>query len=76
VRGEPYYVDLDLSPRIKDWKGGRRVGHDNHLGIDYDMPEGQMILAAAPGVVIEAEGNWPNVPRDLNLGLWDILPIS
>jgi len=71
VRGEPYYVDLDLGPEMRDWKGGKRVGHDNHYGIDYDMPEGESIVAPAPGVVIEAEGNWPNVSKDPNLGLWD-----
>jgi murein DD-endopeptidase MepM/ murein hydrolase activator NlpD len=71
VRGEPYYVDLDLGPAMRDWKGSNRVGHDNHLGIDYDVPEGETIVAPSPGVVIEAEGNWPNVPKDPNLGLWD-----
>jgi len=71
VRGEPYYVDLDLGPGMRDWKGGNRVGHDNHYGIDYDMPEGESIVAPAPGVVIEAEGNWPNVSKDPSLGLWD-----
>ena len=35
------------------------------------MPEGQTIVAPAPGMVVEAEGSWPNVPQDPNLGLRD-----
>lgn len=71
VKGEPYYVDLDPSNKMRDWKGGTRTGHDNHFGTDYLMPVGQTIVAPAPGVIVEAEGNWPNVSKDPNLGLWD-----
>jgi murein DD-endopeptidase MepM/ murein hydrolase activator NlpD len=70
VRGEPAYVDLDPSSGIRDWKGGRRTV-DNHLGTDYDLPEGTSILAPAPGIIIEAQGDWPNVPTDPNLGYLD-----
>jgi murein DD-endopeptidase MepM/ murein hydrolase activator NlpD len=71
VTGEPFYVDLDPSGKMRDWKGGTRAGHDNHFGTDYFMPVGQTIVAPAPGIILEAEGNWPNVSKDPNLGLWD-----
>jgi murein DD-endopeptidase MepM/ murein hydrolase activator NlpD len=69
------YVDLDPGPGVRDWSGGSFT-KDGHLGIDYDMPEGQVIVAAAPGLVIEAEGGWPNNPkadreRYPELGLWE-----
>jgi len=74
LRGTKYtqsiFVDLDPGSGARDWKGGDFT-RNGHLGIDYDMPEGQTIAAPAPGVVVEAEGNWPNVPKDPNLGLWD-----
>jgi hypothetical protein len=64
------YVDLDPSLGVRDWKGGDFT-YDGHKGIDYDMPQGQQIVAAAPGTVIEAEDGFPNNPRasDPNLGL-------
>jgi len=64
------YVDLDPSAAVKDWKGGNFT-YDGHKGIDYDMPQGQQIVATAPGTIIEAEDGFPNNPRasDPNLGL-------
>jgi hypothetical protein len=49
------YVDLDATSGVRDWAGGSFTW-DGHLGIDYDMPIGQTIVAPAPGTVIEAEG--------------------
>ncbi len=69
------YVDLDPGPGVRDWSGGSFTWN-GHLGIDYDMPVGQTIVAAAPGLVIEAEGGWPNNPKAdkekyPELGLWE-----
>jgi murein DD-endopeptidase MepM/ murein hydrolase activator NlpD len=69
------YVDLDPGPGVRDWSGGS-LTWDGHLGIDYDMPTGQTLVAAAPGVVVEAEGGWPNNPKAdkekyPQLGLWE-----
>jgi len=71
LRGKPGYVDLDPGPGMRNWMGQNEAGHDNHYGTDWAMPEGEAIVAPAPGIVIEAEGNWPNVSKDPNLGLWD-----
>lgn len=65
------FVDLDLGPGMRDWQGGNNTGKDNHYGIDYVMPEGQPIIASAPGIIVEAENTWPDVSTDPNLGLYD-----
>jgi len=52
-----YYVDLDPSDAIRDWKGGTQ-SVDTHTGIDYRAREGTSIVAAAPGVVRSAEVDW------------------
>jgi len=46
------YYDWDPTPATSLWWNGRR-GDDpnNHIGIDYDMKEGQKIVASAPGEV-------------------------
>jgi len=64
------YVDLDLGPAQRDWKGGSLTGIDNHRGIDYLMPVGQKLLAMAPGWIVEAVDNWPSNPesRDPSTG--------
>jgi murein DD-endopeptidase MepM/ murein hydrolase activator NlpD len=69
------YVDLDPGPGARDWSGGSFT-RNGHLGIDYDMPTGQTLVAAAPGVVVEAEAGWPDNPKAdkekyPHLGLWE-----
>jgi murein DD-endopeptidase MepM/ murein hydrolase activator NlpD len=65
------FVDLNLGPGIRDWQGGSHTGHEDNYATDYDMPDGQAIIAPAPGIIVEAENTWPNVDRDPNLGLWN-----
>jgi hypothetical protein len=48
-----------------------RACRGSSSGIDYAVPEGQPVIAAAPGFIVEAENGWPEVPRDPDLGLWD-----
>jgi murein DD-endopeptidase MepM/ murein hydrolase activator NlpD len=64
------YPDLDSREGyIRDWKGGKQT-YDGHAGIDFQLPRGARILAAAPGEVIDLIFNelWGNTVaiRDSN----------
>jgi len=61
---EPWYVDLDSRIGfLRDWKNGQHTT-DQHLGTDFIMGTGNDIIAAAPGIVVDTESNWPNVAPD------------
>ncbi len=64
------HVDVDPGPAFSDWKGSdgsdyvrERDVLNGHLGTDFAARPRQPIVAAAPGVVIGAEGGWPKNPR-------------
>lgn len=54
------YVDLDPTPGLRDWAGGR-AAYDGHGGLDFgsainqQMDDGIAIYAAASGTVIEVQ---------------------
>jgi len=56
------YVDIDPTPRKRDWKGGVQT-YDGHPGTDFLGGEGTPILAVCPGRVIAAANGWPSNPR-------------
>lgn len=65
------WIDLDFGGGVRDWQGDSHTCGENHDGINYVTPEGQAVVAAAPGFIVEAENGWPDVPRDQDLGLWE-----
>jgi len=74
------HVDVDPGPAFRDWRGSdgsdyvkERAGFNGHLGTDFAVSGNPPVVAAAPGIVIEAEGGWPNNPKaqDPNTGLRD-----
>jgi hypothetical protein len=66
------YVDLDpMSATPRDWMNERELTWHQALGTDFRMPIGNDLVAAAPGVVVDAIGTWPNVPTNPNWGYVD-----
>jgi murein DD-endopeptidase MepM/ murein hydrolase activator NlpD len=66
------YVDLDyMNTTPRDWMNESTHTFHNHLGTDFIMPIGTDLVAAAPGVVVEAMGTYPNVPSAPNWGYMD-----
>ncbi len=58
------YMDLDPSDKFRDWRGSDgsdyrsfscRETFNAHLGTDFFVPEGQPVVAAAPGTVTLAQ---------------------
>ena len=59
------YVDLDPTGGIRDWKGGKET-YNGHGGTDFLADKGRDVLAAAPGTIVAAAGDWPSNPRWVN----------
>jgi murein DD-endopeptidase MepM/ murein hydrolase activator NlpD len=54
------YFDLDSGPGIRDWCNSG-VTMNGHIGVrDYGLYEGTELVAAAPGIITEAVGDWQN----------------
>jgi len=67
------HVDVDPDPAFRDWRGSdgsdyvkERDVLNGHLGTDFAVLVDQLVIAAAPGVVTEAEGGWPDNPKALD----------
>ena len=65
------YVDLDPNGEPRDWMNESVLTWHQALGTDFRMPIGNDLVAAAPGVVVNAISTWPNVPTEPNFGYVD-----